>query len=126
MSAEDDARFAADEAARLATADMAADVAPAAVADGLTTMLHRGRRWVRIWHQQDRDGGRAGGGLDAPPEIIAQWATIARANHGSLHIRTADDPSRCVDLAEGAVWPLERLAEVSANEGGAWASKCWP
>ena len=58
------------------------------------------------------------GGLDAPPEIIAQWATIARANHGSLHIRTADDPSHCVDLAEGAVWPLGRLAEVSANEGG--------
>ena len=112
MSAEDDA-------ARLAAADVAASPAAAspaaaspAAADALTTMLRNGRRWVRIWHQQDRDGGRAGGGLDAPPEIIAQWATIACANHGSLHIRTADDPSHCVDLAEGTKWPLERLAEV--------------
>ena len=106
MSAEDDA-------ARLAAADVAAAAAASpAAADALTTMLRNGRRWVRIWHQQDRDGGRAGGGLDAPPEIIAQWATIACANHGSLHIRTADDPSHCVDLAEGTKWPLERLAEV--------------
>ena len=111
MSAGDDAHFAADEAARLAAADLNADVA--AVAEVHATMVCKGRCWVRIWHGGDGDSGRAGGGLDAPPEIIAQWATIACADHGSLHIRAADDPSHCVDLAEGVVWPLERLAEVS-------------
>ena len=42
-----------------------ADIGGSSLSDSLATMVWKGRRWVRIWHQGDREAGRAGGSFDA-------------------------------------------------------------